>query len=178
MLLLARVPIHRIAQQLHVSPRTIEKDVEIVRQEWRSERVNAYEKYMAEDLQRLAALEKAMWVKAMEGSHLAVDRVLAIIVQRGKLLGLEAPIRAEVTVLTEQTVDDAIRRLQDELEQRRAGGGAPIEAEAVEAAPGGAGRVEDIAPRALEALPLAGPPPRGGRRRSLADDGWSGDGQD
>lgn len=136
-MMLARVTQLDIARQLGVDLRTVIGDEAGIRKQWAQERSHAYERYLSEDLQRLAALERAIWLPAMQGNLQAVDRMLAIIAQRGRLLGLEAPSRTEITVLTEETVDSAIRRLEGELAQAERRHRSPvIEAAALERAPG------------------------------------------
>jgi biotin operon repressor len=118
-LLLDRTPIGRIAVVLGVSRQTVSADVKVIRGEWGKDRREAYAQYAAEDLARLAALEKALWRAAMQGQCQAVDRCLAILAQRSRLLGLDAPARSTVTVLTEDVVDAEIKRLEAELAERR-----------------------------------------------------------
>ena len=72
----------------------------------------------AEELRQLEALRldgllTAMWPHAMAGKGWAVDRVLAIMQRRARLLGLDAPTR--VNVITEDMIDAEIRRLEAEL---------------------------------------------------------------
>lgn len=43
------------------------------------------------ELQRLDALQAALWADAMRGDEQKIDRVLKIMAQRAKLLGLNAP---------------------------------------------------------------------------------------
>jgi len=114
-LLLANRTQTEIAQLLGVSRQTVNYDVKAIRDEWRAERIEAYERYRAEDMKRLEALERALWPDAMQGKWLAIDRILAIISQRAKLLGTEAPQRSTVTVITEDLVDAEIRRLEAQL---------------------------------------------------------------
>ncbi len=46
---------------------------------------------------RLDKLQQALWAQAMQGNQGAVDRVLRIMERRARLLGLDAPVRNEVT---------------------------------------------------------------------------------
>lgn len=125
-LLLAHATQGQIGTMLGVSRQTVNADVKAIRQQWREERAEAYDRYVAEDVKRLEALERAIWPQAMGGKLLAVDRVLAIISQRSQLIGTEAPIKARVEVVTEDVIDAEIRRLEAELEDR----GVPGEASA------------------------------------------------
>ena len=51
------------------------------------------------ELERLDALCTAMWPDAMKGDEQKVDRVLRIMKRRAELLGLDAPIRQEITTV-------------------------------------------------------------------------------
>ena len=57
-----------------------------------------------------------MWDKAMGGDGWAVDRVLAIMDQRARYIGLYAPLQERITVITEETVDAAIAERRAKLE--------------------------------------------------------------
>jgi hypothetical protein len=61
------------------------------------------------EIERLDAMQRALWPKALSGSWLAVDRCLAIMERRSQLLSLDGARPAEVT-------HDAV----DALAQRRA----------------------------------------------------------
>jgi len=65
--------------------------------------------------ERLDALLRALWPAAMDGKGYAVERCLQIMDRRAKMLGLDAPSRSSVTVVTEDVVDAEIRRLEAEL---------------------------------------------------------------
>lgn len=71
---------------------------------------------------RLDALQAAIWQRCMDSEDKlqtwAMDRALKISDQRARLLGLNRPVRQEISVLTENTVDDAIKALQQSMEQQ------------------------------------------------------------
>jgi hypothetical protein len=71
---------------------------------------------------RLDALQQAIWARCMDSEDKlqtwAMDRALKISDQRARLLGLNRPVRQEISVLTENTVDDAIKALQQSMEQQ------------------------------------------------------------
>lgn len=64
---------------------------------------------------RLDLLFQIAAQQASNGKLVAIDRCLAIMDRRAKLLGLDAPIRIEEHVITEDAVDAEIRRLEGEL---------------------------------------------------------------
>ena len=54
------------------------------------------EQLRAIELQRLDALQAALWADAMRGDEQKVDRVLRVMQRRAALLGLDAPARQEI----------------------------------------------------------------------------------
>lgn len=66
------------------------------------------------ELARLDRLQAAAWAPAVGGELRAIDTVLRIIDRRCRLLGLDAPVRAEV--LTISDVDAQIRDLVQQLD--------------------------------------------------------------
>jgi hypothetical protein len=68
------------------------------------------------ECERLDSLLNAMWPKAVGGSHLAVDRCLAIMERRSRLLGLDAPLRVRQEVITAADIDRAIRQMNEQAD--------------------------------------------------------------
>lgn len=79
------------------------------------------------ELDRLDRLQRATWTKAMQGDVMSINTVLRIMDRRAKYLGLDAPIRQEITVETTDVslIDREIARLiemmetQDDTAQKR-----------------------------------------------------------
>jgi hypothetical protein len=84
------------------------------------------------ELDRLDQLQAAIWQQCLasgsSNQHWAIDRMLKISDQRARLLGLNAPVRQEVSVITESTVDRAISDLQAQLEAQAAAAGVALPA--------------------------------------------------
>lgn len=85
---LAGVRVDQIAKQFGVTPRTIYA--------WCAEAVKDIPREQADEmrmleLDRLDALQQAVWRDAMRGDPRAVDRVLAIMGQRARYVGLYDP---------------------------------------------------------------------------------------
>ena len=62
---------------------------------------NANHREQAEDIralemERLDAMHMALWADAARGNHGAIDRVLRVMERRAKLLGLDAPTKAQL----------------------------------------------------------------------------------
>jgi len=78
------------------------------------------------EAQRYDQLLEVLWPQCLEvGSkqHWAIDRVAKLLDQRARLMGWNRPVRQEISVLSESTVDAAIRELQATMEaQARAAG--------------------------------------------------------
>ncbi len=64
---------------------------------------------------RLDALLQALWPKAMEGNPRSVEVALQVMERRARLLGLDAPPRRVVEVLTADVVERAIQELEREI---------------------------------------------------------------
>lgn len=76
--------------------------------------VEDVETHRALELDRLDALQRAVWDKALDGNLNALDRVLAIMTRRSKLLGLDAPLRREdkLEYFTGDQITAEIRRIE------------------------------------------------------------------
>lgn len=72
------------------------------------------------ELDRLDAAQASIWARCMDSSDKdqtwALDRFLKISDQRARLMGLNKPVRQEVSVLTDATVESAIQTLQAQNE--------------------------------------------------------------
>lgn len=72
------------------------------------------------ELDRLDAAQAAIWARCMDSTDRdqtwALDRFLKISDQRARLMGLNKPVRQEVSVLTDATVESAIQTLQAQNE--------------------------------------------------------------
>lgn len=55
------------------------------------------EELVKQEADRLDRLQRALWTDAIKGNQGAVDRVLRVMERRAKLLGLDAPLKQEVT---------------------------------------------------------------------------------
>lgn len=67
---------------------------------WKSEQTSNHEHYeelLSRELARLDVAQRALWKRVEDGNDWAIDRLLAIMDRRMKLLGLEAPKRVETT---------------------------------------------------------------------------------
>lgn len=112
----------QIARQLgYGSPAAAYNRFMILMHEYPRETIEA-----ARDLEadRLDQLQRALWPKALAGDQAAISTVLRIMDQRARLLGYNAPVRKEITVLTENVVDEALAKAAEQhaimVEQLRA----------------------------------------------------------
>ena len=115
---LARRSMSEIARALDVSKATVVSDMAAIRSEWAERRLTAYEDWIGEELATLDALQRSMLPLARTGQEKAVDRVLAIMDRRSRLLGLDQPERHEHVVITKDLVSREIERLEEELARR------------------------------------------------------------
>jgi hypothetical protein len=68
------------------------------------------------ECERLDALWRPQYRAAIQGDRLAVDRCLHIMERRAALLGLDAPIRIQQQVITEDDLETAIEKFNREAE--------------------------------------------------------------
>jgi Homeodomain-like domain len=73
------------------------------------------------ELDRLDVLWLVMFEQARTGNRLAVDRCLRIMERRAAMLGLDAPVRIQQQIITEDQFEEAIRRLNEEAARLEAG---------------------------------------------------------
>lgn len=106
-MLLGRKTQQQMADELGVGQATISRDVQAVRAEWHAERMQDIEEYITDDLARLAAAESYIWPLIVAGKPHAVDRLLAIMDRRARLLGMDAPQRIDIT----HSVEEEVRRI-------------------------------------------------------------------
>lgn len=88
----------RIAEQLGVGQSTISRDIKTLEARWAVEAVQDIAAAKGLDLERIERLISALWGDAIKGKWLATDRVLSLMQHRAKLLGLEAPEKADINV--------------------------------------------------------------------------------
>ena len=125
-MMLARTPYRKMASLLGVALGTIAADVQVIRKRWIANSVHSYDQHVAEQSALLDGIERAMAPKAMLGNERAAEVLLRVMERRARLLGLDRPVRHEVTgadggpiEVTEALADEA-DALVDELASRRA----------------------------------------------------------
>ncbi len=132
-----------IALQLGLTEDVVSMDMKAIKQMWRDKMAQEIGAIAGLELVKLDELERALWDDAMKGRPHVVERVIQVMDHRAKILGLYAPTKGKVAVVTEDQIDDLIGQYKRRLEQL-AGGAKPrqaLEAGRVEEA-GGAGGEE------------------------------------
>jgi hypothetical protein len=69
---------------------------------------------------RLDALLFAVWKRAMNGDGWAVRHALEIMERRARMLGLDAPVKQSIEVITDSVLDEEIAELTQKLADRDA----------------------------------------------------------
>ena len=95
--LLGGLTYRQMAETFGVSLGTIANDVRIVLGRWRREQVQNADEWTRLELERLNRLTNALWNNALDGKLAAVDRILKVMERRAKLLGLDAPVKQDLT---------------------------------------------------------------------------------
>jgi hypothetical protein len=77
------------------------------------------DEYRALELLRLDELQVSLWNKAIEGDYKALDRVLTIIRQRGRLLGLEVikPQEQQIQWPSPEVINSELNRARQILKE-------------------------------------------------------------
>lgn len=68
------------------------------------------------EVRRLDSMFRALYPAALRGDRLAIDRCLKIMERRAGLLGLDAPLRIQQMVITEEQIREAVEKLRGEVE--------------------------------------------------------------
>ena len=116
-MMLARMTQAAMAVEIGCSHKTITRDVEWVRENWKQRLAQRYDEWTMEELSKLDALEEALWPGAMSGKPHVVERVVQLMDHRAKLLGLYAPTRQKMQVVTDDLLDQMIEAERRKLEQ-------------------------------------------------------------
>jgi hypothetical protein len=129
-LLIAGVATNNIAETVGVNRKTVLLDSKAVRAEWARARIEAYDRYAAEQLVILAEVQRANWEATMRGDTKASTTVLRVCDQRARLLGLYAPLHLDVQDERLQSKSDFDREIKEHLARLDAADAAAAEAEA------------------------------------------------
>lgn len=135
---LAGIHVPEIAEKLGVSRQTVWKDTKAIEEEWLRVRFAAVEERRARSLQVFAEAQRANWEAAHHGApneQIAAWRII-LEAERDtiKLLGLNEPVRTEITVLTVDLVEAEISRIKDQLADERSKRSAALDVGGTEAA--------------------------------------------
>ncbi|GAA4085398.1 hypothetical protein [Actinomadura miaoliensis] len=116
---LAGVPLDKIAEQLEYSSRAaVSKDIARALEANTSELAGRSAELRATELERLDRLQAAAWGKALQGDLEAGNFCLRLIDRRIRLLGLDTPVRADLTIHQVDPADTALAELLNEARAR------------------------------------------------------------
>lgn len=86
-----------LAKRLGVNQSTISRDFAELDVQFRERAAEAIETAKGIDLDRLDAMIAGLWQKATNGDTWAIDRVIKCLERRAGLLGLDAPVKREIS---------------------------------------------------------------------------------
>src|SRR3972149_1657318 len=86
-----------IGKALDISPATVCSDFKAILAQWRENYAYTIDEWIAVQLRRLDVLINSIWDKSKEGDLAAMDRVMRLMERQRRLLGLDAPIRQEIS---------------------------------------------------------------------------------
>lgn len=115
-----------IARQLNVSHRTVRKDLDIIRANWRATSTRDFDAAVAEEEAKLDGMERALMPRALMGEKNAVADMLKIADRRARLKGYDKPAKLEVSgsidIVAKKARAAELLDAVDELEARRRAG--------------------------------------------------------
>ena len=133
-LLIAGATTNSIAATVGVNRKTVLLDAKAVRGEWARARIEAYDRYAAEQLVILGEVQRANWEATMRGDTKAATTVLRVCDQRARMLGLYAPLHLDVQDERLQSKEDFDKEVREHLARldaaHAAADAAAVEAEA------------------------------------------------
>jgi len=110
--LLAGLSIRQIAVEIGSSKATVQRDSVHVQEQWRAEYVDDADHYIRHDLKRVDTALAAIWPDVKKGDLPAVDRMVKLLDQRAKYLGLYSPTKVQgafnVMYLNQVRNEDAV----------------------------------------------------------------------
>lgn len=107
-----------IAGALSVSVGTIANDVKELMKQWNESTTTDIEQYVSLELRRLDDATNSIWDKVRDGELPAIDRMLKIMDQRAKYLGLYREERVQHEFVITDATTEISRRL-NQLSERR-----------------------------------------------------------
>ncbi len=119
-LIVARTSARRMTATLGVSHPAILADMKVIRRRWKERHVAEYDAHILNDVEALAAMQSVMMPKALAGDRLAVDRVLAVLDHRARLLGLYAPVEKPTEVVSRDALLRAVEEWEADVARRKA----------------------------------------------------------
>lgn len=118
-----------IAAKLEVSLGTINSDFKALDDVYRERSAEDIATAKGQDLERIDELIAALWTEAKRGKWLAIDRIIALMERRARLLGLDAPHRIDIEMRVRQLAadlgldpDEAVVEAQRVIRESRARG--------------------------------------------------------
>lgn len=109
------VPALEIADQLGVSHQTVYNDLNAALKELAEKQQRETAEWRSLEAERLDRLQNACWEKALEGHLPSVEAVLGIMGHRAKLLGLNQPVKVDLSAEVEHHVEQIVKILEDVL---------------------------------------------------------------
>lgn len=104
-----------IGARLGVSAATVSNDLKAVLLELSERQAKQTEQWRGLEASRLDTLQAGAWEKARTGNLAAIEAVLSIMVRRAKLLGLDQPVRVDLSGEVAFHVEEALNVLEQVL---------------------------------------------------------------
>lgn len=100
-----------IGARLNVSHETVRRDAAFSLKNARKENADLAQSWVAIELARLDALHETIWQKALAADPIYIDRALKIAERRARLLGLDKPVKNDLTINLKEMSDEQLEQL-------------------------------------------------------------------
>ncbi len=104
-----------IGSQLGVSAATVSNDLKIVLAELSERQAKQTEQWRGLEAARLDALQAGVWEKAKAGNVAALEAVLSVMTRRAKMLGLDVPVKVDLSAEVAFHIEEALNVLEQVL---------------------------------------------------------------
>lgn len=105
----------RMAEYLGVSQSTIAHDLKKIRDVWKQNMALSYDQHVAEELAALADIEAQLDAAIASGKMEFIRDRVKIRERKARLLGLDSPVKHEVSIVSLDALDSEIIRLESLL---------------------------------------------------------------
>ena len=104
--------LRQISEMTNVSLATVGNDLKKMRDQWKRDASLSYEQYVQQEIANLADIEQQLSDAIATGKTELIAQRTRLAERRARLLGLDSPVKHEVSVVSLDALDHEIARLE------------------------------------------------------------------